>query len=114
MRADTVLLVVVTLFIFNAGCQHNDSNLINFLSLFPCTNTSHIRSAGECDIFLYPAALLAQEHINNHILDIFTAHDLTYQLRVIETQTRVGYSFLARFLIHFAGQLIFMNMKRAL
>jgi len=90
MRANSVLLVVVTLFTCNAGCQHNDSKLINFLSLFPCTNTSDIRSAGECDIFLYPAALLAQEHINNHHLDIFTAHDLTYKLRVIETQTRVS------------------------
>lgn len=51
----------------------------------------------QCDIFLYPAALLAQEHINNHNLDIFTAHDLTYQLRVIETQTRVGSSLLASY-----------------
>ena len=90
MKADSVFLVVVGLFICNAGCQHNDSGSINFLSFFPCTNISDIRSPGECDIFLYPAALLAQEHINNHQLDIFTGQDRTYKLRVIETQTKVG------------------------
>ena len=34
--------------------------------------------------FEQPLTDVAQEHINKHRLDIFTAHDLTYKLRVIE------------------------------
>lgn len=43
-----------------------ESDKINFLSFFPCTDSEPQRSLQKCDVFLYPAAQLAVKHINQH------------------------------------------------
>ena len=64
---------------------------IKFLSFSPCINGSEIRgSPGECDIFAYPAALLAAEHINrNPSILKFPELGFNTSLKLVEIGTMV-------------------------
>ena len=63
---------------------------INFLSFFPCLNASAPVAAKDCDVFAYPAALLAAEHVNSHpsILK-FPELGFNTSLRLVERETMV-------------------------
>ncbi len=61
---------------------------LQFLSFFPCTTGVASRS---CDVFLYPAALLAVKHINLHERTLkFPEYGINVTLNLLERETRVS------------------------
>ena len=71
-----------------------DDPTINFLSLLPCTNTTDSANSTAivetCDVFIYPAMLLAIEHINsNQDVLKYPEYNFNDTLRMIESETKV-------------------------